>query len=129
MSVTQTEAANADLIRLDNKKYGPLVAEYADNQAAKKKADADSRAADKIIKSARGQLLSAILPARAAVCGNRVLTVKDGTQVEAAITLRNGRRILWSDVSVILVGKERIGTDEVATLYGGRSSEPSIEVA
>ncbi len=129
MSVTQTEAANADLIRLDNKKYGPLVAEYSDNQQAKKKADADSRAADKIIKSARGQLLSAILPARAAVCGNRVLTVKDGTQVEAAITLRNGRRILWSDVSVILVGKERIGTDEVATLYGGRSSEPSIEVA
>lgn len=126
--VTKTEAANADLIRLDNKKYGPLISSLVDAKAVKKDADATSRSADKDLKNAQGQLLSAISPARAAVCGNRVLTVKAGRQEAAKITLKNGRTIAWEDVTFVLVGKERIDPADISTLFGGRTISDSIEV-
>ena len=128
-ALTKTEAANAELIRLDPKKFGPIVADYVDNRAIEKEANAEAKAAEKMRKAAQGMLLKEIMPARAAVCGNRVLTVKEGSTSEAAITLKNGRRVLLSDVTYFMVGREKIGVDEIGTLYGGREVGPSIEVA
>lgn len=98
-------------------------------KATKKAADADARAADGQVKSLRAALFPALSGAPSALCGHYLLTLTESKAVEPALTLTNGTKVRWSEVTAITVSGRRIAASEVASLYGGRASSQDIDIS
>lgn len=117
------------IARLDPRVWKAEIQAYILAKATKKEADAASRAADSTIKAFVARALDAMKGAPAATCGSAVLTRKETSAANASITLRDGSKIAWSDVTSVLVGNHTIAAADVATIYGGRSGSTALEVA
>lgn len=115
-------------IALDPAQFSTVVRQYALAKADKKEAEAKARAFDKVVKADRQILSTAMEGYVAATCGHAVLTIKESAPKEGAITLKDGRRILLTDVSYFMVGKERVAMSDVKTLYGGAAGSEDIDV-
>lgn len=98
-------------------------------KATKKAADADARAADTQVKSLRAALFPAFSGAPSAVCGHYLLTLTQSKASEAALTMMDGSKVKWSDVTAVYIGNKKVPADQVASLYGGRASSQDIEVS
>lgn len=122
-----TKQANG-LTKLDPKVWSDDIHRMICAQAEKKEADATSRAAKGVIDSIAARILQTMGDAAAAICGNAVLTRKSTSGAKAALTLTDGSKINWDDVTSVLVGNKTIMRADVATLYGGRSESISVEV-
>lgn len=116
------------LTKLDPKHWAADVNALICAQAEKKEADATSRQAKGIIDSLAAKILQTMGDAAAAICGNAVLTRKSTAGAKAALTLMDGSRISWDDVTSVLVGNRTVLRADIATLYGGRSESVSVEV-
>jgi len=121
-------AGHNSLVQLDPEKYGPTVTTLAQLKILKRRLEADARAADTKIKTLQVVLNQAMGDAPVAVCGHAVLTVKTMAASPAALTLPNGIRVMWTEVSDVVINQEFVPTVG-AKLYGGREGSAGIEVA
>lgn len=119
--------SNATIVRMDKKTWAARVGDYIIARATKKEADAASRAADTTIKALRGQIREAMGGNPTALCGNAVLTLKTTSAAEAALTLKDGSKLAWADVTAVVVGNRHIPRADVISLYGGRSASEDVE--
>jgi hypothetical protein len=79
------------------------------------------------MKAARGELLKAMSGAPAAVCGDLVLTLKETAAAQAAVTLRDGRKIKWPAIEGILIDNDVVPACDVLSLYGGRAGSTDLQ--
>ena len=121
-------ATPSSMVRLSDDLL-PKVRDYADAKQTKKRADAEGRAADAVIKGTGAMLLEKMAGAPAAICGEMILTTKSTASADAALTLTDGSKILWKDVTMLVIGNKTVMTTEIQTLFGGRSGSTSVEVA
>jgi hypothetical protein len=134
MNLSMVTPARNSLIQMQLA-YKEKIRNYRNLKLLKADLESKARAADKQVKSLKAELLKALEGAPAGMCDQAVLTVKEGTETPAAITLADGRRILWSQVKAVVVESDsaganwRIPANEVTTLFGGRSSSSDIDVA
>jgi hypothetical protein len=117
------------IVRISPAQWLGIVRDYAAAKALKKAREADARSADTQCKSLRSQLFKALSGAPSAICGNYVLTMKQTAPSQASLTLANGVKVPWSEVSAVIVGKQRVPASEIASIYGGRAGSEDIEVA
>lgn len=129
MALNLTHGATASLVRLDPTTWLPRLRDYVATASAKKQAKAAARAADKALQPIKAALLSALDGATAATCGNAVLTVKNSAAAEATLTLTDGSKLLFADVSGFTVGNRYIAAENVTAIFGGRAGSISIDVA
>jgi len=108
--------------------YLPMITEYAGAVERKKTADAESRAAESVVKQHRATLAAAMDGATTAICGHAVLTLSQTADQAAALTLTSGEKVLWSGVTSVLVGNRHIPMAEIQTLFGGRSGSLRLDV-
>ena len=127
-TIAAPTTANASLPRLDLATWRDRIRRFRVTRLEKREAEAAARAADKIVKSLRDELRAAIGPTGAAICGNMILSVKEGAAVAASITLADGRKIDWSRVTSLVIGSEIVSAAG-ASLFGGRSGSVDIEIA
>ena len=110
------------------KSYLPMIVEYANAVSTKKKAEADARAADSVIKRHRESLKSAMDGSETAICEHAVLTLSQTPDAPAAVTLNNGEKILWVAVESLLVGNRHVPREDIGTIFGGRSGGIKLDV-
>lgn len=122
-------AAPAGLVRVSPQKWAATIRDFVAAKALKKKLDAEARAADAQCKALRSQLFPALSGAPSVVCGHQILTLKATAPAQAALTLRDGSKIMWSAVQAVTVNGRRIVAEDIASLYGGRSGSEDIDVA
>ena len=118
----------ASLPRLDAKVWFQKVSAFVALKQTKKDTARAAEAADSAYRAARGELLREILPGNRAVCGDFVLTVREGSTAAASVTLPDGRKVAWSDVTSITIGNETVKAAR-CLLYGGRSATIDIDVS
>jgi len=126
MSATKQQANG--LRRLDLRTYKSKVEDLIMAQQTKKEADAAARAADATIKAIVAELSEAMNGAPAALVGGAVLTVKQTSGAAAALTLKDGSKKLWADVTSVLIGNLTIRQNEIMTVFGGRGGSETINV-
>ena len=129
MALNLTHGATTSLVRLDPTTWLPRLRDYVAAVSAKKQAEAAARAADKVLQPIKAQLLAALDGATAATCGNAVLTVKNSAAAEATLTLTDGTKLLFADVSGFTIGNKYIAAENVTAIYGGRSGSVTIDCA
>lgn len=129
MTLNLKETANPGLVRLDPKKWSEKVAAFAKLKQAKKDAAAVAKAADDAHKAARAELLREMGTAHTVICGNVVLTRKEGATAEAALTMNDGVKIKWSDVKSFIAGNTQYERENVTTLFGGRAGSIELDIA
>lgn len=98
---------------------------YVSARLTKKSADAVSRSADKVLKPVKDEILLGLGDAKRAQCGNVFLEVKHGAPVQASVTLPDGIKVPWSDVSTIVVGNHIFPASQCKP-YGGREGSTDI---
>jgi hypothetical protein len=128
MPLDSTTLSNS-IVRIAPAKWGQTIKDYIAAKALKKQLDADARAADVQVKALRSQLVPALAGAPSAVCGHHLLTLTESKASAASLTLNNGAKIAWGDVTAVMVGGRKIPVDEIASLYGGRASSQDIVCA
>lgn len=120
------DSLSNSIVRVQPAKWGKIIADLIAAKATKKRLDAEARAADAQVKTLRSQLFPAFSGAPSAVCGHHLMTVTQSAPAAASITLTDGSKVLWSDVTAVMIGGRKIPADRVATLFGGRISSPDI---
>ena len=120
--------ASPGLLRLDPGTWLDRVRQYAELVRTKRETAAAAKAADDAHKAARAAILRAMNYAPAAACGPFVLGYSEKGAAAASITLKDGRKVMLSAVTSILVGNETIAADQIGSLYGGRSAAPELTV-
>lgn len=122
------DSLSNSIVRIEPRKWLETIRNLMAAKALKKQADADARAADSQVKSLQAALFPALSGAPSAVCGHYLLTAKETAPAEASLTLTNGQKIRWSEVTAVTIGNRRIPREEIASIYGGRNGSPFIEI-
>lgn len=119
-----------DLVKLNHNQYAADIRAYLDAKAVKKKADADSRKADGVIKTLRSVIFLAMKDAIMAKCGNAVIVVKPEKRNAGALTLKDGRSIPLDTITDIVIngGTDVIKASDVKTWYGGALIGADLEI-
>ena len=116
------------LPRLHVSQWLAKVQAFTALKLTKKETAKAATAADDSYKAARGELLRQILPGNKAVCGEHILTVRESSAAAASITLADGRKVAWSDVTSITIGNT-VHHAAGCLLYGGRAASVDIDVS
>lgn len=106
----------------------PMILDYANAVAIKKEADAASDAAGNTIKAHKAKLLEAMDGSLSAICDQTVITRKDTKASEPTLTMRDGSKIKWADVTGLVVDGKKVPMSDVLKLYGGRDGSISLTV-
>lgn len=116
-------------LRLDAE-HLPLLTSYAQAVRTQKEKQKEADAAKRVADAAREKLLVLMGGAVAATCMTAVISVKSVDSVVAALTLEDGTRIdFYKDVKMLILSSGAINADKVATIYGGRKGNTSVDVA
>lgn len=108
--------------------YAFKIKAYAALCNEKRSTAAAAKAADDAHKAARSELLRAMDGSPAASCNGLVLTYKEGAAADASITTIDGRRVMWSQVTSVLIGNETVPAKDVKSLFGGRAGSITLDV-
>jgi hypothetical protein len=100
---------------------------YARERQIKREAEAKARAADKILKPIKENLLAELDGVTSAICGTMLVSVKHTAPALATVTLPSGEKVLWTSVHSIVVGNHVFPASE-CKLYGGREGGAEIEM-
>jgi hypothetical protein len=119
-----------DVVQLPHNQYAADISALLDARAAKKKLDADSRKQEGIIKTMRSAIVSAMKGSPVARCGNYLIVRKPERRNPGALTLKDGRSVLLSEITEIVVnnGRDVFGPDEVRSWFGGSVIGPDLEI-
>ncbi len=123
------KSASPNLTKLDPKVYAEKARTLQEAKARKSALDSESRALESTIKALTAEFIAAMGTAPAALCGSAVITRKETKDAAASLTLINGSKVPWSNVTSLLIGNSTVPRDDVQSLYGGRSGSVSIEIA
>jgi hypothetical protein len=119
----------SDMLRLSPKLWSEKVTAYAAAKRAQKDADTAARSAKAAADNLKSEILSAMGSNTTALCGNAVITVKNGAPADATVTTTDGRTIKLADITGVLIGNDLIPRDKISKMFGGREGSISIEVA
>jgi hypothetical protein len=127
LHLTNAETTTPAMVRLPAS-FMPTIKEFAAAQEAKKQADAAARAADATMRGLQGALEAAMQGQDTAVCEHVVLALTHAREVPATLTLSNGSKIAWTQVTGLTVGNAYVAATDVTTLFGGRSGYTRLNV-
>jgi hypothetical protein len=128
MSVSVTERANANLIRLTPAKWYDKLVAYQAKKVTKKATSAAATAAEKDFKAARGEILRELGTAKAAVCKDLVISVTETANADPSINI-GGTTFKLTDVTSIVIGNTQYKGSEIVSVYGGRAGSTDVEVS
>lgn len=114
------------------KRLAPAMMEairhYATAKETMRVANATAAAAEKAMKLNKSKILDAMNGAVSAICETTVLTLKTGNPSAATLTLADGEKIDFSDVSMIIVGNRSIMRADITAIFGGRAASETLDV-
>lgn len=113
--------------RLSPQKWSARLRDYVKLRETKARFDAEARAAKSVADAERDAIIAA-MGGTSAICGNMTVSVKKGSDAAASLTLTDGRKVKWSDVTHIRVAGQLIEAGQVASIFGGRSGSTDLVI-
>ena len=107
-----------------------VVAEYISAKGSQAAAESVARGHKKVAENCRAQVFGAMGMEHVALCGRSVLTRKVGRVLPATLTLATGQVVGLADLKlIVLKDGTKLGPEDVAKVFGGRTDSDSLEVA
>jgi len=121
------------IAKLSHNQFSSIIRDYLDAKATKKKAEADSRKADGVIKNLRSTIFLALKGATIGRCDNAIITVKPEKRNPGALTMHDGRSIPLEAIKEIVFITDKgthdvVNASDVKTWYGGATIGADLEI-